>query len=124
MENVNKLIAQFMGAKKVETRGSLQPNGFVLVKNDGDKVFFYEDSLPYDTSWDWLIPVISRVMKTAVEIGVDIFDGDKEEDVFGIEDGIWDDDIGLTYDCVVNLINYLNNCQVDDIESGTLTINK
>ena len=42
----NKLIAEFMGYPKIA--------------NDEDKRDYLEDCVKYDTSWDWLMPVIKK----------------------------------------------------------------
>jgi hypothetical protein len=64
MENLanNKLIAEFMGGVFVETNATLESNGYALRKDGSENsVFFYEFDLPYDRSWDWLMPVVEKI---------------------------------------------------------------
>ena len=55
MEKDNKLIAEFMGFKEHE--GSY----YLPLYNGGDWVPDVE--LEYHSSWDWLMPVISKITK-------------------------------------------------------------
>ena len=45
----NQIIAEFMG----------YPN----IANDLDKRDYLEDCVKYHTSWDWLMPVIAKIVK-------------------------------------------------------------
>jgi hypothetical protein len=51
MEN-NKLIAEFMGIRYAENRNSHKSSDY-----------YYEDiELEYHTSWDWLMPVMAKIV--------------------------------------------------------------
>jgi hypothetical protein len=54
----NELIAQFMGWKLVEPTRPFQGNKF----ENGTDVM-YTVQLCYDTSWDWLMPVVEKIGK-------------------------------------------------------------
>jgi len=93
----NKLIAEFMG---------LSIKAGVCYYTDENNEFPMgirsNDNLPYDTSWDWLMPVVEKI-----------------DNLFG-EDDIVDDMINkvhnavlqfnrdITYNAVVEFINQLN----------------
>ena len=49
MENENKLIAEFMGY------------AFVDGVYESSKDEFHIDEMLYDTSWDWLMPVVQKI---------------------------------------------------------------
>ena len=60
----NKLIAEFMGVKTItidRLKSILKQNredGFISTPQA-----YTLDELKYDTSWDWLMPVISKITK-------------------------------------------------------------
>lgn len=56
----NRLIAEFMGFGLDEKEG--------LHWIDTDEKFGHETSeLKYDSSWDWLMPVVEKIEKTEIE---------------------------------------------------------
>ena len=85
--NDNKLIAEFMGYKVGERRrgGGYMP----------------ENEMKYDTSWDWLMPVIQKCYKVENEEGFD-----------SIVDAVSTLDIDGTYKAVVEFIKD-QVCHVD-----------
>ena len=62
MEKTNKLIAEFMGMnihhndKSMMVKSTSQGNEVVPI-----------DALQYDSSWDWLIPVIEKIQDLFVD---------------------------------------------------------
>jgi hypothetical protein len=56
---MNKAIALFMGYKK---REKLYPTDRQILEGEG-LPNWYEDSLEYHSSWDWLMPVIEKISK-------------------------------------------------------------
>tara|TARA_R110002072_G_scaffold110330_7_gene238035 strand:- start:5067 stop:5378 length:312 start_codon:yes stop_codon:yes gene_type:complete len=49
----NQIIAEFMGIRYAENRNSHKSSDY-----------YYEDiELEYHTSWDWLMPVIAKIVK-------------------------------------------------------------
>jgi len=59
----NKLIAEFMGYPKVA--------------NDEDKRDYLEDCVKYHTSWDWLMPVVRKIVKICCNENEDAFASDE-----------------------------------------------
>ena len=82
MKNDNKLIAEFMGWKPNEHHWCL----------NGDK------DLQYDTSWDWLMPVVAK----CTELNDDEFDNQS------IAWALLSDSIIDAYDHVVEFIKTYN----------------
>tara|TARA_R110002124_G_scaffold43561_1_gene133767 strand:- start:958 stop:1212 length:255 start_codon:yes stop_codon:yes gene_type:complete len=82
MKNDNKLIAEFMGWKPNEHHRCL----------NGDK------DLQYDTSWDWLMPVVAK----CTELNDDEFDNQS------IAWALLSDSIIDAYDHVVEFIKTYN----------------
>ena len=103
MEN-NKLIAEFMGLEK--------ENGLYLFTTPMDD--YETDTLYFDCSWDWLMPVVEKIE----DLGYDVIirQGTCEirgEDVNGMEyDNFECFDAGkhiTTYSAVVEFIKQYNN---------------
>ena len=61
MEENNKLIAEFMGAK-------FNDEGFAkitkITHNGVEVLKLKEDDFEYDFSWDWLMPVVEKCFST------------------------------------------------------------
>ena len=82
----NKLIAEFMGLKPCDDREQYQSSVHTNVVAD----------LKYHTSWDWLMPVIQKILDIS-------FQGDGDAEDFNcIIDCI--PDINQTYKAVVEFI--------------------
>ena len=79
----NKIIAEFMG----------YPN----IANDEDKRDYLEDCVKYNTSWDWLMPVVQKCYKI-----------DNEEGFDSLVNAVSTLDIDGTYKAVVEFINEYN----------------
>jgi len=56
----NKLIAEFMGAKKTH----IQSVGDIYCPVPSKSGSEYADKLQYHKSWDWLMPVVNRINET------------------------------------------------------------
>jgi hypothetical protein len=96
MEN-NKIIAEFMGFQK--TNIGWYDNKETLKLQDNTF-----DNLEFDTSWDWLMPVIKKCLI-----------GEAEQDdkiinitIKNIYEGICNQDISFAYNSVVEYIKQLN----------------
>ena len=98
----NKLIAEFMGVKP--TKSEL-----------GRKVYYdsHEDKyvgldLQYDTSWDWLMPVVDKIE----DMGCEIVTTNGKCTISGANDyygeSIGKSRRGATYDAIVEFINQYN----------------
>ena len=65
--NDNELIAEFMGAvgtpKYNPTEWDVYITGCLDVDSDDEKAqhFYTPDEMKYDTSWDWLMPVVEKI---------------------------------------------------------------
>ena len=101
MEKNNKLIAEFMGLKKKEFKSGLI-NYYHIDYHDYDNKYhwtWYEaDELSYDTSWDWLMPVVQK-------IGNDYYNTPFNE--FNNKVNTWT--LEDTYNAVVEFIKDQNN---------------
>lgn len=61
----NKLIAEFDGYKFVNDDSLAYPNGYYYYPNDGCGNSLKElEEFEYNSSWDWLMPVIEKIEKT------------------------------------------------------------
>ena len=90
----NKLIAEFMGLSIKEG---------VCYYTDADDMFpmgieVEEPHLPYNTSWDWLMPVVEKCYDNGAD----------ENEVGDITHALLDCAIDHTYRAVVEFINQLN----------------
>jgi len=83
----NKLIAEFMGVETIDG----------LVFQDANKKEFH--SIKYHTSWDWLMPVVEKVLK--MKLG-------EEYDIRYLATHLVNTDINATYNAVVQFINQCN----------------
>ena len=84
--NDSKLIAEFMGVVFQDDENQYYDNNGLYIGEE----------LHYHTSWDWLMPVIEKIMDMS-------FQEDGEyEDFYSIRDLI--PDIGQTYKAVVEFI--------------------
>ena len=88
----NKLIAEFMGIESddAKMRGHLYECPVTAE---------YVSNLEYDTSWDWLMPVVNKCRK---EIGAE------ENEVGDITHALLDGDRKEIYNAVVEFIKQLN----------------
>lgn len=91
----NKLIAEFMELPK-EKVGLRQEVIYGLNQDD----WYTSDNLNYHLSWDWLMPVVQKIMD------VSFFNGEPE-DFYVVRDCI--PEISNTYKVVVEFIKQYNN---------------
>ena len=87
----NELIAEFMGIESdnAKMRGELYECPVTAE---------YVSHLEYQTSWDWLIPVVSKCFKT----------GDDTHQWDDIKDAMFTDNIDIVYNQVVEFIKEYN----------------
>ena len=84
--NTNKLIAEFMGGVMHE--------GLMSLPNDNN-LYNIDCQLHYHTSWDWLMPVVEKIM----------WDNDIEDNqCTNIAEALCDAKIDRVYDAVVEFI--------------------
>ena len=116
MERTNKLIAEFMGIEE-----AYNPNGndWVLKKTtpdvNGDTDILESckgNELQYNTSWDWLMPVIHNCTKIIENYGYDSDDRNYiEDEIFNLDNTLSEflnNDIESVYARVVEFIKYYN----------------
>jgi len=98
----NKLIAQFMGLIEY----SEQHDGMYCAETmelDDFPILFKDGS--YDSSWDWLMPVIKKCLIGQTEVSR----GLTNTNVSRILDGLCYQDMSRTYNAVVEFIKDDNN---------------
>ena len=101
--NDNKLIAEFMGAKPLVLGGSTEYEMYGVLDciEDGvnEKHYFIDDEMRFHESWDWLMPVVEKIMD------ISFFNGEPE-DFYSIRNSI--PQIRNTYKAVVEFIKLYN----------------
>ena len=60
IENNNKIIAEFMGNPTIFN--TIHDATLYQVKEQGNMTY-HVDELQYHNSWDWLMPVVSRITR-------------------------------------------------------------
>ena len=100
----NKLIAEFMGLSiKDDVSYYTDENDMFPMGIEVDKPY-----LPYDKSWDWLIPVIKKIDSYAnEEMSIDEYDNYRNK-YFFISDISVHNDISDIYNQVVEFIKEYN----------------
>ena len=99
----NELIAEFMGVKPLHMGGSVEYEiyGILDFIEDGidEQHFFLEEELKFHSSWDWLMPVISKCR----------IESNSEDDYWeGIYYTLEECDIDITYPTVIEFIKLTN----------------
>ena len=57
----NELIAEFMGVRVFEKRPRHN-----IGAPEADMRYYLKDKMKYDTSWDWLMPVVEKIESDAI----------------------------------------------------------
>jgi hypothetical protein len=63
----NELIAEFMGWEHCNSPSCIENNNLCWSK-DCHSGYVSKDKLKFETSWDWLMPVVEKIEQTRVEI--------------------------------------------------------
>ena len=90
----NKMIAEFMGMKYSDKRSF----------NDGEWTHSIKSLSKFETSWDWLIPVVNKIRSFDCEFDIEqigVFDWDNDISHYEF-------DLDLTYNAVVEFIKQHN----------------
>ncbi len=95
MKNDNKLIAEFMGVNVITIDDVRENKNPYISSADGH----LESDLKYHSSWDWLIPAVSKCREESNE------EDSHWESVYYSLEGC---DIDVTYQAVVEFIKNLN----------------
>ena len=110
MKNIenNKLIAEFMGVEK--------ENGLYLFTTSMDD--YKTDTLYFDTSWDWLMPVVEKIKRELYEVRIEclldmttvrVFHNyDDENEISAGYNSEVNNDIKAYYQAVVEFIKWNN----------------
>ena len=99
MENIqenNKIIAEFMGAKVTDVKGLQKPIYYPIM---GKSV--YVDKLKYHSSWDWLIPVVKKCLIGEAETN-------RPDLVSNIYESLVNLEIDLVYKDIIEFIKWYN----------------
>ena len=102
----NKLIAEFLGAKPISLGASVEYEMYGIIEciKDGanEKHFFIPDEMEFKKSWDWLMPVVYKILW---------LEGYEDESYEGIHNGLTNALLSQTYDAVVEFIKLYNKKQ-------------
>ena len=97
----NKLIAEFMGVEKTYNPSTEKVLSYAV----NDDVQCLPHELQYHTSWDWLMPVVAKILDNAFyDIGLTSM-----EDFYSIKENI--PYMDETYKSVVEFIKTYNDVQ-------------
>ena len=105
----NKLIAEFMGVNPTILGDEItyEMYGIIDCIEDGvdEQHFFLEEQLIFHTSWDWLMPVVAKILDNAFyDVGLTSM-----EDFYSIKENI--PYMDETYKSVVEFIKTYNDVQ-------------
>lgn len=96
VEDNNPIIAEFMGVRVTHNHGNQEIDHYYFEDGAIKSVI----DLKYDESWDWLIPVLGRILDVIDNHNLDM------EDYYKVVDGI--PDLDATYEEVINFIKKYN----------------
>ena len=111
----NKLIAEFMGAvgtpKYNPTEWDVYITGCLDVDSDDEKAqhFYTPDEMKYDTSWDWLMPVVQKIESLGYVFTIQGGKAEYGEMISETRCFIAEDKLSSTYKAVVEFIKEHNN---------------
>lgn len=105
----NKFIADFMGGKWVTDMSSHEFGGFMELKNPKDLYFCDTTLLKYHSSWDWLMPVIAKIMALNLQESNDLCQREPSFYIRPIRNVLCGIDIEETWLAVVKFIKWYNN---------------
>lgn len=79
----NKLIGEFMGYTYGNISGWVHGSriGFYKKDDTGNIVEFYnENNLKYNSSWDWLMPVVEKINTVCIERGGELSNHSRDQE--------------------------------------------
>ncbi len=100
----NKLIAEFMGMITSENDSSM-----MIFKTPNGNDIIYLDELKYHTSWDWLMPVVYKIL------WLEDYEDESYED---IHSGLTNALLSQTYEAVVEFIKEHNTQIIGSFDSN------
>ncbi len=120
-EEKNRMIAEFMGARPVEFNDGSKGHSYW---NEGDKggrygsfpdgsTNYFDYSKGYNTSWDWLMPVVEKIENIGFSVKIQrlktsIHPLCEDKELFGIVCGDVSKKLEITYDTIVQFIEFYN----------------
>jgi hypothetical protein len=69
----NEAIALFEGFEFHNDDQAFYPNGYFMLEDEDQKIISELKDLEYNTSWDWLMPVVEKISKMTYEDGDQIY---------------------------------------------------
>lgn len=90
----NELIAEFMGMKYSDKRSF----------NDGEWTHSIKSLSKFETSWDWLMPVVKKCLVGEAEQSEEM----SNNTIKNVYEGICNQDISFVYKSVIEFINQHN----------------
>lgn len=116
----NKIIAEFMGWEVSEKAKSLKKRGLTINTIPYGYFKIHPDDLLYQSSWDWLMPVVEKIEKESFNIfgeyedviinGCSCFVETRDREISIIETT----KIEATYKAVVEFVKWYNKQKKDE----------
>ncbi len=108
MNTENKLIAEFMNfptqTDVIDDTTKAYYIGCVInannENNENDENVFHPDDMQFNSSWDWLMPVVIKCFKVDEQTNDDLN--------FKLNDALLETNINILYDAVLEFIKQLN----------------
>jgi hypothetical protein len=97
LEGGNRLIAEFMGWAETEENIFTVPHPFPLFSEEDYTYKMRSDQLEFNTSWDWLMPVVQKILKE--DAGMNTYQ-------LYVCDSLGTADIGAVYNAVIQFIQW------------------
>ncbi len=110
----NKLIAQFMGVPSFRfgTITKYQTNNPSKEAYSYPENLDFENDLKYNSSWDWLMPVVEKIRKTTINIDINIIgdvsiqcgEGEAHKEIITLYEECNQSNLEMVYRAVVEFI--------------------
>lgn len=94
-EQKNRMIAEFMGLEPL----SSDPKNFFFYRPLSN--YIYTKSMQYNTSWDWLMPVVEAIYNTGL-------DEQNTNEIGDVTHALLDVNINAVHEAVVQFIEWYN----------------
>ena len=115
MNTDNELIADFMGYEVLDK----YPRHNIVAPESGGRKFYLRNKMKYQTSWDWLMPVVEKIESlrhyVLIDTGSCEIGGDDVPVSISYENG--DTKIKMVYLAVIEFINWHNENKIDSVNN-------